>query len=293
MGQERARQWRVENPSVPPDADADEVAFLVFGSYAADRLGVRNDRMKRDLIRAARRFRPEDYFGFDPRKEPPPRDIPERCEKCGKYNGRGVRLCGGCGSALTMKNRYDVLLDALVTAYSGDCYGVRLGRSLEDVTQWLPAMRPYRGREGGKNEDWWNAAYAITHVIYALNGYSRFRLRPEWLPDEFEFLRANLQETIATNDPESMGEYLDTLKSFGLTEADPLIRTGIEFILSRQNPDGSWGDPQSDDIYMRYHPTWTAIDGLRDYAWRGEHVTSKAALRRAQGRLSSREKVVR
>jgi hypothetical protein len=182
-----------------------------------------------------------------------------------------------------MRSPYDVLLEALTITYSGDSAGVRLGASLQDVTQWLPKMRPYRGREGATNRDWQDVVYAITHVIYTLNGYSLFRLRPEWLPDEFEFLRANLKEAIDANDPEAAGEFLDTLKSFGLTEADPLMRSGIEFLLSRQNPDGSWGDPKDYDIYDRYHPTWTAIDGLRDYAWRGEGVTSIEALRRAQG----------
>jgi hypothetical protein len=27
------------------------------------------------------------------------------------------------------------------------------------------------------------------------------------------------------------------------------------------------------DTYQRYHPTWTAIDGLRDYRWRGERLS--------------------
>jgi len=35
------------------------------------------------------------------------------------------------------------------------------------------------------------------------------------------------------------------LKFFGLAEDDPLIQNGIEFAMSRQNPDGSWGDPKS------------------------------------------------
>jgi hypothetical protein len=283
MGQERAQQWRVDHPTVPPDASADDVRYLVFGSYAADCLSVRDGKMRQALIDAAPRYRPEEYLEFDPTREPPPGDIPERCAKCGRYNKRGVRVCEKCGSRLTMRSPYSVLLEALTITYSGDSAGVRLGASLPDVTQWLPKMRPYRGRDGGTNRDWQDVVYAITHVIYTLNGYSLFRLRPEWLPDEFEFLRANLKEAIDANDPEAAGEFLDTLKSFGLTEADPLMRSGIEFLLSRQNPDGSWGDPKAYDIFDRYHPTWTAIDGLRDYAWRGEGVTSIEALRRAQG----------
>ena len=286
MGEERARHWRAEHAAVPPDATADDIADLVYGSHAAERLGVPDDRMKRDLLRDACRYRPEDYLQFDPRKEPPPGDIPKPCGKCGASNRRGSRVCRRCGSVLEMTSPYDVLLDALVTTYFGDSYGVQLGGSVADITQWLPCMRPYRGRDGGKNAGWWEEAYAVTHVIYALNGYNRLRLRPEWLPGEFAFLRANLKETIATDDPESTGEFLDTLKSFGLTEGDPLIRAGAEFVLSRQNPDGSWGDPGTSDIYARYHPTWTAIDGLRDYAWRPEGVTSAEALRRAQGDLT-------
>ncbi len=81
------------------------------------------------------------------------------------------------------------------------------------------------------------------------------------------------------DDPEAVGEFMDTLKSFGLTEADALLRDGTGFLLSRQNPDGSWGNMHAKDTYNRYHPTWTAIDGLRDYAWRGEAVSYPEALR--------------
>src|SRR6185369_17785787 len=40
MGQERARHWRREHAHLKSRADADEVAYLVFGADAADRLGV-------------------------------------------------------------------------------------------------------------------------------------------------------------------------------------------------------------------------------------------------------------
>ena len=74
-------------------------------------------------------------------------------------------------------------------------------------------------------------------------------------------------------DPESMGEFLDTLKSFGLSDRHILIRNGMRYLLSQQNADGSWGDVESYDEGQRYHPTWTAIDGLRDYAWKGKRLS--------------------
>jgi squalene cyclase len=64
-----------------------------------------------------------------------------------------------------------------------------------------------------------------------------------------------------------MGEYLDSLRAFGIGFEDPAIRKGFEFLLSVQNHDGSWGDVHDPDIYGRYHPTWTSVDGLRDYRW--------------------------
>jgi len=37
-----------------------------------------------------------------------------------------------------------------------------------------------------------------------------------------------------------MGEFLDSLKSFGLAENHPLILKGVNYLLATQNPDGSW-----------------------------------------------------
>jgi hypothetical protein len=43
----------------------------------------------------------------------------------------------------------------------------------------------------------------------------------------------------------------------------------VQYLLTHQNPDGSWGDPEARDVYLRYHPTWNAVAALSDYAWRG------------------------
>ena len=96
-----------------------------------------------------------------------------------------------------------------------------------------------------------------------------YRLSPACLPQESAFLKANLGKCIALRDPETTGECLDSLRAFGLETSDPALRAGVEYLLGSQNPDGSWGDMRARDVYDRYHPTWTAIDGLREYRWRG------------------------
>jgi hypothetical protein len=284
MGQERARYWRRRNAAVPEDANA--IFYLILGAYSANRLGIRDKSLTLRLRRAAARFGAEDFYGFDPVKEPPPEDVPEDCA-CGAANRRGRKACRRCKKPLKMTNRYALYTDALVRSYFAERLGVDLGGRYRDVIKWLPAMRPYRGRQNGKNPDYWHAVYAVTHVVYTLNDYSVYTLSPRWLPDEYAFLKANLDDAIATDDPETMGELMDTLKGFGLSERHPHIRKGMDYLLATQNEDGSWGDMDAEDIYQRYHPTWTAVDGLREYAWRGERLSFPRLgrlLERANGR---------
>lgn len=274
MGRERARHWRQQYSTVPHNAGADDVVDLLFGSDAACRLGVRDAAFKAQLRKSAAGFNTFDYLFFDPAVEAPPADVPTECD-CGVQSIRGTKTCRRCRRKLNVQSVYWVWFNALTRTYTATRHGIRLGASFADVLKWLPAMRPYPRPEtkGNCSDEFYWALYAVTHVVYALNDYSLYKLAPAWLPAEFEFLRRNLTAAIRMEDVDMLGEFLDTLKSFGLTEKDPLIRKGMSYLLSCQNEDGSWGDPEADDIYLRFHPTWTAIDGLRDYAWRGQRLS--------------------
>jgi hypothetical protein len=265
MAVECARRWRGENSSVPEDADAETVAQMVFGGLTADRLGLRDAAFRRAVRSAASHVSASDLLWFDPASEPPPRDVPEDCA-CGEANLRGRATCSACRRRLKRMSPYEVWLVAIIRSYLGERYGVKLGASYADVIKWLPSMRPYPPLSRGYDDFIW-ALYAVTHIVYTLNGYSTYKLSPRWLPEEFEFLKASLDDLIKLDDSDAVGETLDSLKSFGLSDRHPLIRRGVDFLLSTQNPDGSWGDVDAEDIYDRYHPTLTAVNGLRDYAW--------------------------
>lgn len=274
MGAERALRWRQQHRSLPSHADAATITDFAFGSDAADNLNVRDETLKEQIRRAAPRFPARAYLLFDPLTEPPPADVPDECEYDGTLNPRGSKTCRKCNRPLEMRSRYDVWYDALITAYSGDHYGVELGAHYADVLKWLSVLRPYRGAEHGANPDFYDAVYAVTHIVYTLNNYSQYRLSPDLLPQEYRFLRDNLREAIAEDDSDMLGELMDSLRAFGLTSDDPGIRSGMEYYLSHQNADGSWGDPKEDDIYDRYHPTWNAIAGLSEYEWsKGEGLS--------------------
>ncbi|MDT5059956.1 MAG: hypothetical protein QOH63_415 [Acidobacteriota bacterium] len=268
MGRERASEWRREHNAVPEKINAYDLSNMVVGLDAADRLGVRDAHLKSQIRRALKRFTAEDFYGFDPAREPPPEDVPWDCE-CGANNPRGRKICRRCKRPLGMIGRYGSWIDAMVMAYLGERYGVVVGAKLRDVLKWMPVMRPYRGALNGKNPDFYWTVYAVTHIVYTLNHYNVYQLSPRWLPDEFEFLKANMDEAIARDDPEMTGEFLDALKAFGLADNHPLISRGTKYVLSQQNADGGWGEMNAEDLYQRYHPAFTAINGLRDIAWRG------------------------
>lgn len=273
MGTERARFWRRAHRSVSPDADAATISELVYGNDAADSLGVYDHQLKAELRHAALRFKARDYLLFDPLTEPPPDDVPDECKRCGANNARGTSVCFVCKTKLVMRTRYDVWYDALITAYVGTRSGVPLGAHYVDVLKWLPSLRPYRASPQDEGEEFHDTVYAITHVVYTLNNYSQYKISPRLLPQEFEFLKANFKAAIAEDDADMLGEFMDSLRAFGLTTSDPLIRAGTEYYLSHQNRDGSWGDEKEKDIYLRYHPTWNAIAGLSEYAWQGEGLS--------------------
>jgi hypothetical protein len=268
-----AHRWRQTHRALPADADAETIADFVSGADAAEALGLRDGRLKEQLRRAASRFSARDYLDFDPLKEAPPADVPDECEYDGADdNPRGARLCHVCKRPLAMRTRYDVWYDALVTAYTGDHYGVTLGAHYFDVLKWLPVLRPYGAVGRGTDTEFMDAVYAVTHVVYTLDDFWTYRLDPRLLPREYQFLRAGLPKAVAARDADMLGEIMDSLKSFGLDDSDRLIRKGTEFLLAHQNRDGSWGDV-GDDAYDRYHATETAVNGLCQYALRREGLS--------------------
>jgi len=158
-------------------------------------------------------------------------------------------------------------MDALISNYTGDHYGVLIGGHYADVLRWVPSMHPYPDRRTSTPEEYWDAVYGVTHLVYTYNSYNLNRIRAACFPEEFEYLKATFLDTLRDHDPETLGEYMDSLQAFGLTYSDPLIQQGMNYLLSVQNPDGSWGDPHDPDGYDRYHSTWTGIGGIQDFRW--------------------------
>lgn len=273
LGRERAtqllRRWSRVHPFLPANANSDLLLDFLLVRYAQRRIGFRVAASAPAIRAVASRFSASELLGFDPAEEPPPNDLPYPCD-CSFQNPRGRKACKQCKRRLRIQSRYRVWMEALSNTYIAERSGVLFGASYADVLKWVPFMRPYPTADENDEDVVRDAIYAVTHIVYTLNDYGTYRLSPQRLAPEFAFLKANVASACERKDLELLGELLDSLKAFGLGASHPLIIRGTEYLLAGQNKDGSWGDPNEDNIRTRCHTTWTAIDGLRTYAWRGE-----------------------
>lgn len=252
-GRELALRWRKTHRNVPKNLDADSVVELVMAHVASEDLGVPDSSMQVELATAVSRFGAVDFLGFEPRIEPPP-----------AYKATS-RLVQGRNVDVPPYN-FDTLYDALITAYFGDRFGLALGAPRRSVVRWLKALHPYRLRDTLGDTLFYDQLYLVTHVVYTANDYGQLRLKPQDLPAEHRFLNQALPLVLADGDGESLAEIIDTLRAFGHTPAaGNLMGRAMELLLSQQNDDGSFG--HSDDVYDRYHTTWTAIDALKTYRY--------------------------
>lgn len=278
ISRDRARQllrrWTQIHPFLPADVGSDLLHEFVVVRYAQSRIGIRDSAGARAINAAATRFSATDLLGFDAAKEPPPSDLPYPCD-CSFQNQRGRKACKQCRRRLRIRSRYRVWMEALANTYVAERSGILFGARYAEVLKWLPAMRPYP--KAGEDDEGIvrDAIYAVTHVVYTLNDYNTFKLSPRLLPQEFAYLKTNVPDACARHDPELLGELLDSLQAFGLTANHPLIQSGTRYLMREQNDDGSWGDPGEKNIRTRCHTTWTAIDGLRSYAWRSERLSRR------------------
>ena len=278
LGTKLARRWLRKKMPVPT-RDAIALSDYVSTLDGAERLiGSRDQKRYRSILNAARRLSPKDFFGFDPSEEPPPSDIPEQCSNCDYISSRSAEACVGCGFALTRRSSYAIWREAMVITYTGESYGVRLGGSYSSVINWLASMRPYPSPSGESNSDGIDEVfYAITHLIYTLNEYGRYRLPASRFLPETEYLQSSMRRAIRVADIEMLAECVDSLRSLGVKTKGRATASAIEYLLTCQNKDGSWGDSSNNDIYYQFHTTWTAIDALRDNRFQGRLVFPRTA----------------
>jgi hypothetical protein len=99
--------------------------------------------------------------------------------------------------------------------------------------------------------------------VYTVNGYGASVIPAGLLPRELAFLERSVDWALEQEEPDTIGELVDSLVGLGTDDSHPHIEAARRFLLDTQDPDGTWG--RDDDPYGRFHTIWTAIDGLRDH----------------------------
>jgi len=264
---ELSSRWRRKHRKPPRQFNQETVLDFIFVCYALRRLGKSDRDLEKQTAAAIEKCSVQDLLGFDPQLESPPNDLSYVCQ-CGLQNRRGRKFCSRCRKKLLIKSRYRAWMEGLANTYVAEQCDMILGCRYADLLKWISVMRPYpklTKKDKGFDE-WVDALYAVTHVVYTLNDYGAHRLRSRLLAIELDFLRSSVAIACRQDDYELLGELLDSLKGLGLSESDPLIVRGTKCLLESVNDDGSWGDYDA-NIRSRCHTTWTAIDGLRSHSW--------------------------
>lgn len=268
-GKRLALEWR-KMQRIPRKST--ELIHTLIAEQAAHDLGCIDIAFQKRLHKTLSIELIIDVLGFDPSKQPPPQDLTDECSNCGFQNLPSRTFCKNCRKKLVKLSKYDVWLNAIVVTHHLKTHQL-LGEYLfKETLKWLVYMRPYPAESVSLQGEAWEAAYAITHVIYGLTDYSLRPLKLAGLEAEFQYLVKSYKQAKDCYDLDLLGECIDALRSFEESKISAQVENGIEFLLANQNEDGSWGDVNHPP-HNRMHTTWTVIDAIRGYSWKNPAVT--------------------
>lgn len=153
------------------------------------------------------------------------------------------------------------LLDALVDLYFLHRLGLPSPRPYAEVIAEVRRF-PLTVAPGDTARTLEERTYLATHLLYVLSDFSRDRLAEAEVRHVVRFLEHAAPRFLAAQDLETLGEVADSLRIVGRTREDPLLRRIVLRLLTGQSPDGSFGSATDPRPYVRFHTTWTAVNGL-------------------------------
>ncbi len=238
---------------------ADEVVDAASALYSLEQLGMDVQLPMIMLREAAGLFGEADYLGFDP----------------------------SFGEAPNL----DEFIDLVIGFHFSDRIdlGRDLGVTYAEVLHYLPSV-VYSSFDDDDSDRFIDQNNLVTHLFYTLSGYASWNLDAALLPRETAYIRRHMDLALSWADPETLAEYIDSLKLTGEDESNSDIAHGVDILLAIQKADGRWEPMYPEDEYDRYHATWCVMDAFREYVLDGPNAMpdprTEALLRRWAAQLA-------
>jgi hypothetical protein len=152
--------------------------------------------------------------------------------------------------------------------------------------------RQFWGPPYNSDYNFHNSFYLVTHIAFAISAYSAIKTNPKDAPWLFDYNRRSCtywvqqawrrlsgKQADRLVDIDGLSEAVDVMRGCGLTDGgDPLLCSATVALLELQRSDGSWPfwtlddnqlglvaeAPKEASFYSRLHPTWVAVQSLRD-----------------------------
>jgi hypothetical protein len=143
---------------------------------------------------------------------------------------------------------------------------------MRDVVKLLPLARSYQRIDELGNDTFLWQCYFITHLIYVFSDWGQHLLPRQLFSEEFEFMISNMDLVIRLDDPELVGEFLQSLKILQMDEWVDLdlwhvMDAGYSYLTDLEEKEGLQGRFMNGrrSVKDRYHSSYCASVGLQDY----------------------------
>lgn len=153
--------------------------------------------------------------------------------------------------------------------------------------------RTYKGPPYDVKYRFHDCFYFVTHIVFAISAYSAIKTCSKDVPWLFKYnqrsclywtkqgwKRLSGRQSDRLVDIDGLAEAVDVMRGCGLTDGgDSLLCSATLVLLALQRPDGSWPywildqdsgsklaaeEPTNVSFYNGVHPTWVAVQSLRD-----------------------------
>jgi hypothetical protein len=197
-----------------------------------------------------------------------------RCDrKWGKKNASAANCCDGMPPLRTID--YSTCYDYLIWGYCSQVIGIDAFKfNLKSFVKKLPVLRSYGTFEELGHRCFLHQCYFITHFIYAMSEWGRYRLCINKFWEEYAFIVENIK-LVANHiqDFEVLGEFLNCLGIIGVASKGEerianLVKYGQATLLHvervRFKKSGQWVS-RATKLKDQYHSAWCGLVGLTEY----------------------------